>query len=1263
MAGSGSTHRRARGSTALYWASLSLAGALWGDPPPWPSARPVNLPVIPTFEQEVGATGVASYRWHNSQVIGTFGPGGAVAIKSSDERSIRISFVAARGSALPEGEIKSPQKIFYYTARSEQAREQFDRIRYRAIYPGIDLVFVTRDKQLEYNFELSPGADPNLIRIRYDGLTPTLSREGDLKVDDGGFRIVQKSPQAFQQLQGRRQTVPCRYRLRGGETSIELGAYNRATPLTIDPVLNFSTYLGGVGFDAIYGAASDAAGNLYVTGETSSGSVTDAAIPSRNSRDAFIAKLNSTATQVVYLVYLGGSGDDSGKSIAVDGAGNAWVAGVTTSVDFPVTSGALSVAASGGGDGFVAKLDSSARLQYSTYLGGEKADYALSIAVDSTGAAYVAGQTESSSFPTTNQAFQTSNRGGMSDCFVSKLNSTGTALVYSTLLGGSGLDLCSGIIVDSAGNAYVTGTTYSRDFPVQAAVQAALRGTANAFVAKINPGGTGLIYSSYIGGSGTDNGNAITLDSSGRAYIAGSTSSIDFPVVTGASQIGLKGLYNAFVVQMSANGTNIAFSALLGGSNSDTATSVVLDASGRVILGGFTSSPDFPAVEAIQPALAGTFDAFATVVDPNAAALTFSSYVGGAGDDRAYAVLAAPGSKLYLAGITASSNFPISEASQPNLSAGYDAFLLEISYAVSVPISVAVAPNAGSGSAQSFAATFSDPAGAGDILAARVLINNSFSGTNACFLYYYGGASKILYLLSDTGALQTGIPIGATGTLSNSQCAVNVAASSAVLSGNSLTLNLAVTFSSAFTGSKSVYLECQSATVVGAWSQMANWTVPAASPPAPVSISPASGSGSYQTFTAIFSDAAGATDVLAARILINNSFAGTNACFLYYSGGGSTLLYLLSDAGALQGGVTIGSAGTLSNSQCSVNIGSSSATLSGNTLTLNLAVSFNASFSGTKNIYLEAQNATVVGAWQQMGSWNVAGSVPPVPVSVTPNSGTGSVQTFAATFSDAAGASDILGARVLINGSFSGANSCFLFYYSKILYLLSDAGAMQSGITIGTAGTLSNSQCSVNVGASSAVSAADALTLNLAVTFSTAFAGAKNIYLEAQNATLLGGWLQMGGWTVAGSSAPAPVSVAPSSGSGLSQTFTATFSDAAGAGDILAARVLINGSFSGTSGCFLYYYSGGANVLYLLSDAGALESGIRIGSAGTLSNSQCTANVGSSSAVSSGNTLTLSLNLTFTPSFAGAKAIYLNAQSATLLGNWVPMGTWTIPGT
>jgi len=300
--------------------------------------------------------------------------------------------------------------------------------------------------------------------------------------------------------------------------------------------LVYSTYLGGSGWDEGHGIAVDSSGNAYVTGRTYSDNFPTAsplqATGGGAYEDAFVAKLNAAGSALVYSTYLGGSGNDYGYGIAVDSFGNAYVTGYTNSTNFPTASPVQATNGGGSYDVFVAKLNTTgSALVYSTYLGGNGADFGFGIAVDSSGNAYVTGQTSSANFPRASP-LQATNGGGSYDVFVAKLNTTGSALVYSTYLGGNGYDFGYGIAVDSAGNAYVTGYTESSNFPTANPLQAAFGGgTVDAFVAKLNAAGSALAYSTYLGGSGGDQGYGIAVDSSGNAYVAGVTNSPDFPTV------------------------------------------------------------------------------------------------------------------------------------------------------------------------------------------------------------------------------------------------------------------------------------------------------------------------------------------------------------------------------------------------------------------------------------------------------------------------------------------------------------------------------------------------------------------------------------------------------------------------------------------------------------------------------------------------------------------------------------------------------------
>ena len=291
--------------------------------------------------------------------------------------------------------------------------------------------------------------------------------------------------------------------------------------------LVYATYLGGRGDDRAFGIAVDSTGAAYITGWTQSSN-----FPVRNalqasltgSQNAFLVKLTPAGNGLVYSTYLGGNGKDSGNGIAIDSAGNAYVVGDTTSTNFPVSG--FQKAYQGGQDAFVAKLNATgSSLVYSTYLGGGNFDHGAAIAVDGGGTAYLTGTTSSTNFPVAN-AFQGTNGGGQ-NAFITRLSANGASLMFSTFLGGSGgrtgyPEAGQGIALDASGNAYVAGVTSSTNFPLMNPEQSALNGSSDAFIAKMSPAGA-LIYSTYLGGSGIDAANAIAVDSAGNAYFAGYT--------------------------------------------------------------------------------------------------------------------------------------------------------------------------------------------------------------------------------------------------------------------------------------------------------------------------------------------------------------------------------------------------------------------------------------------------------------------------------------------------------------------------------------------------------------------------------------------------------------------------------------------------------------------------------------------------------------------------------------------------------------------
>ena len=1265
------------------WIAIVAIGGVWAiaAPAEAPPAGPKTFQIVPAFEDVRGNTN-ERYLWRNSGTAVSLGAGGRLSILgtngSGSTGSVEhISFAGASVRSEARGEIPTESKTVYYLGRRESWRTatHFERVRYPGIYPGIDLVFVTAGNRLEYNFEIAPYADPSAIRIGDERSSFTLTPEGDLEVHSGQAVFTERRPIAFQTVGGRTRPIECAYRLIGGhQADLRLGAYDPGVPLFIDPVLNFSSYFGGPSYDSINAAVTDAQDNLYVAGETSSGSLTNPSAGTRTSRDAFVAKFNSSGTEVS-AVYLGGSNFDSATGIALDPAGNIYVTGVTNSSDFPVTSGALATAAPGGGDAFVAKLSPSFALQYSTYLGGGSPDSGAAIAVDSTGAAYVTGQTASTAFPVTQGAFQTSSQGGVSDCFISKLNPTGSTLVYSTYLGGNALDLCAGIALDASGNAYVTGSTNSDIFPVLAPLQSNLLGTTNAFVAKLNAAGSALVYSTYLGGSNIDNATAIAVDATGAAYVTGDTSSIDFPTTLGVIQNALKGQYNAFVAKLSVTGNGLVYSTLIGGSDSDVGTSIAIDAAGRTVIGGYTTSFDFPTFNPIQE-FQGVFDAFGAVLDPNGVSLVFSSYFGGSGDDRGFAVVAAPVNEMVLAGITSSSNFPVVSGIQASLSVAPDAFIMEVAYIAmaGVPGVNSVLPSSGTGASQTFALQYSDTAGAGNLQQMSVYFNASLANPpiNSCQLYYNLSTNQ-LNLLNDAGTAGLAATLGTATTLANSQCSLNVASATVAQSANTLTLNVPLTFLPGFAGAKNVYMSANDVSeATTGWQQRGAWTVPGGVTVAQaISVTPSSGSGASQAFTLQYSDSAGATSLQQVWVYFNATLASpsSNSCQLFYNVA-LNQINLMNDAGTQSLEATPGSAATLQNSQCSLNVAATTVAVSGNALTWNLPLTFQPGFAGAKNIYLNATDRSgSTSGWQQRGGWTVTGGAGPAAVSVTPGSGSGTSQAFALRYSDTAGTSSLQQVWVYFNATLANpaSNACLLYYSAAAnqMNLLGDNGTTWQAATLGSATTLQNSQCSVNAATATVASSGNALTWNVAMTFKPAYAGAKNTYLRAIDISgATSGWVQLGSWTVSGAvGAAATVSVTPGSGSGSSQTFALQYSDSSGAASLQQAWVYFNATLANpASNACLLYYSAATNQINLLGDNGTTWQAATLGTATTLQNSQCSVNVATSTVAPSGNAFTWNAPMTFKTAYAGAKNTYLLAADVSgSTSGWQQLGAWTVP--
>jgi len=614
---------------------------------------------------------------------------------------VRLRLVGANAHARIAGQGRLPGASNYLIGHSRRSWHtgvrSYAQVAYNGIYRRINLVYHGARRQLEYDFVLAPGASPRAIKLAVGGARGlSLDRAGNLVLRLPGGSLSTNRPVVYQQVRGQRVAVSGRYALLGhNEVGFTVGRYDTRQPLVIDPVLSYSTYLGGSadGSDSAGAAvAVDPAGDAYVTGFTGSTSFPTStgaySTTAGGATDAFVTKLSPTGA-ILYSTYLGGGDDDAGYGVAVDSARNVYVVGTTSSTDFPTTTSAYSTTAAGSSDAFVTELNASgAAPVYSTLLGGDDVDSGAGIALAGPNRVYVTGSTSSTDFPTTT-SYRARNNGGA--VFVANLNTAATgagSLTYSTLLGGNGFDTGSGIAVNSAGDAYVTGSTSSSNFPFTAGAHATTNGGGtDAFVAKLNTGGT-IAYSSYLGGGGDDHGQAIAVNGAGDAYVTGSTTSTNFPQVNplsagtvgGCAGLNRSGSADAFVTEVNPGGSALVYSTYLGGSGTDAGYGIAVNGAGDAYVTGSTGSTDFPTTTgAYTTTNGGGADAFVSKLAAAGNRLLYSTYLGGGSDDTGYGVAANNANTLYVTGQTYSTNFPTAGAADGANSGSSSAFISKIS--------------------------------------------------------------------------------------------------------------------------------------------------------------------------------------------------------------------------------------------------------------------------------------------------------------------------------------------------------------------------------------------------------------------------------------------------------------------------------------------------------------------------------------------------------------------------------------------------------
>lgn len=564
----------------------------------------------------------------------------------------RLRFVGSNPETKIKGLHRNRATFNYFRGNDPKqwirGAQTFESVLYEEIYPNIDLV-LDGERSLEVlEFHIKPGGDVHQIQLEFDGK----------KVDVEKVNLSQRED----------------------ILRLQIRKIIRTLELAVDPVLDYSTFLGGSDEESAWIIAVDSFGCAYVAGETylSDYPTTFGSYDTNFSGegDIFVSKLDPSGSNLIYSTFIGGSADhtdgvEGADGIAVDEFGNVYLTGWTSATDFPTTPTAFDRSFNGGGpeyfiDTFVTKLDASgSNLLYSTYLGGNRDDWGNGLTIDAEGYAYVVGVTYSINFPTTPGVIDTSHNGGIGDAFVTKMDQTGSSLLYSTFIGGAQWEEGSSIVIDSEGNAYISGYTESEDFPVTpGAYDTSYNDNQDGYVCKLNSTGSVLLFSTFLGGNGedscdSDGGDGMALDRVGNIYVVGETESENFPTTPGAFDTTHNGRWDVFVSVLSASGSSLLYSTFLGGSKDEEGNGIVLDNSGGIFIVGDTNSTDFPTTaNALDTSLNGRQDVFVAKLISSVSSLAFSTFLGGDGDDESDGITIDDNGSIYVTGWTKSGNFP-----------------------------------------------------------------------------------------------------------------------------------------------------------------------------------------------------------------------------------------------------------------------------------------------------------------------------------------------------------------------------------------------------------------------------------------------------------------------------------------------------------------------------------------------------------------------------------------------------------------------------
>ena len=1100
--------------------------------------------------------------------------------------------------------------------------QNYGAIQYKSVCPGVDLLFYGNQRELEYDVILQPGADASKLRFDLHGFKRIhLNKDGDLILSTPDGDLVEHKPIVYEESQGHRRTIEARYVLYSAtQFGFALGPHSKNSRVVIDPVLTYSTFLGGASDDAARAIAVDSAGNAYLTGYTYSSDfpVSNPSQALKAVTDVFVAKINPAGTALVYATYLGGTGASEANAIVVDNSGNAYITGSTFLEGFPVTPGAQQ---SHGLYGiFVSKLDpSGSALIFSTYIGGPLGfNSGNVIGIDASRNVFVAGWADN--YPTTVGAYRTRGTG---TGFLTKLNPSGTTILFSAFLGGLSPSGITAMAVDANGFSYLAGSSPDRMYET---TPGALQenngpffgiGPTHPFVMKFKPDGSGLVYSTVIGGSNDDYLNGIAVDSLGNAYITGQTSSTDFPTTVAVST----SQPNMFVSKLNPTGSALLFSVLFGSGDPH---GIALDSSQNIVIVGDTNRFDFPVTGgALQNHPGPSSGEFVTKLNPSATGLIYSTYLG-SGSEASAVALDASGS-VYVAGKT-TGTFPATPGALQKVVVGVnDAFVAKISEgtcntsiqpdsttlgvnggSVTVAVTADPACNWVTVSSSNFVNIVSGTSGLGNgSVTLSVPANTAqprsalFSIAGNTFTLSQSGTCDIPVVYTAHPPSASGGAAGSFNISSHPNCTLDTRTSAPWLEArltNPTTVDLIATANLGPTRSATAAIAGQNFTILQPGGYVCSYVLP----PATLMVDPLGGQGSVGVSTVPGCDWIGVSNDSWLKVL------GADASVVNFQ------------AAPNSGPARIGSL-----------------TIAGQTFTVTQA----------------AREQVIV-------------------TSATPSFVLGAVtQRFTFQFTDTLGWEKIGIVNVLINSALDSRSACYLAYSPQlnVLYLVDDSGSgLLPGLKLdGLPRLAENSQCTVYAGGSSATGAGNILTLSVTLTLKSAFAGNKLMYAAARNVDSLNS-----GWQITGVVGVPPlsnsfpsVSVLPSALSGRAQQVTFTFQDATSANNLQTMWALINDALDVRGACYIAYYRPG-NLVFLLPDNGDARFATSMVLTGnsSLMNSQCTVAAQGSSVTVNGAQVSITLPITFTPAFQGRKAIW--TAGSTLdggHGSWQVKGIWSAP--